>query len=213
MWTSSVTFPVWVSVTVPPPGAKIPRGRWKGDADFRRQMVEHVVEGRATPFGPPHGDVPAADLVHEAMGRLCPYADSGWLFPVLWAVDASLADAPSAGATPGWSLTGALIRSWFAWNRRTPVSDPFVPPDLEALTACDGVILVLGVLDSPAALHEPLLHLRRTGPERPIRVVAFAARDASVLLTSETRAMLTFEPDGSVNSAWEHLWKPSPKMW
>jgi hypothetical protein len=213
MSSTTVTVPVWVSVTVPPPRAKIPRGRWKDDADFRRRMVEHVVEGRTLPFGPPHGDVPAADLVHEAMGRLCPYADSNWMHPVLWAVDASPVDAPSGEATPDWSLTGELIRSWFAWNRRKPVSDPFVPPDRDALTACDGVILVLGVLDSPAALHESVLHLRRTGPERPIRAVAFAARDASVLMTCETRALLTFEHDGTVNSAWEYLWKPSAKMW
>jgi hypothetical protein len=211
MSTDSMTIPVWASATYPAAGAKIKQGRLRSDPEWRRRMVQHVVAGTAMPSGPPHGDIAAADLVHEAMGRLCPYVEL-WR-PLLWAVESPSSDAPGLDVRPEWSLPQELVRSWRAWNRPGLPTDTFVPPDRDALEACQGVVLVLGLLASPAVLHEALVHLRRTGPARPVSVLAFAVHDASVFLTSRNQALVTFEPDGSVSSAWAGAWEQAPKMW
>jgi hypothetical protein len=112
-----------------------------------------------------------------------------------------------------WSLVRELVRSWQAWKRPPSVADPFCTPDTESIAACQGVVLVMGVIESPDALNEALLHLRRTGPARPVCALAYAVQDISAFLTSENKAEVTFEEDGTVRSVWMKPWKWAANPW
>lgn len=211
MPVETMIVPVWASITFPPVRAKVPRGRLRADPAWARDTVQKVQAGATIAYGPPRGDVPASVLAHEAMGRLCPYAE--WFQPLLWAVDDQTFSTNPVDSDAGWSLARELVRSWQAWNRRPSVADPFRAPDAAAIAACEGVVLVMGVLASSSALHEALSHLRRNGPARPVCVLAFAVEDASVLLTSQNKAEVIVEGDGTMRSAWMQRWEPAPKLW